>query len=202
MKAISKRLRPDGLEDLVRRAKEDEQAFSELLERCRPLLNRAVREARRWPLLDLDDASQEARMALWVSVQRYRPLPGKCSFLRFAQRLIQRRLCDEFNRAYRHHAAVAVSLDSPFGPDGVELGDVLSDPASSPEEVAEAAVKLHRAVGVLQPIERRMVVAAAQGMKIREIADLCGVTPKKVDNTLCKARKRMRAAVGGGDIHE
>lgn len=65
------------------------------------------------------------------------------------------------------------------------------DPASVFEQ-RMAVSKVHRALALLSARDREMLLLRADGLRYRDIAEVCGVAPTSVGTLLARALKRFR----------
>lgn len=127
------------------------------------------------------DVEQEALIALWEAVRAYQPDRGP--FRPFAEIVIRRHLNDQVRGATRGKALVlttsARDLDLPH------LHQV-TDQCETREEIRRTLAN----VAALGAWERHCVIGVASGLSYAEI----GGDAKRIDNTLFRARRKLRAA--------
>lgn len=174
-----------ALQEWVRRAQAGEdEAFARLMEALAPAVYRlAVRYL--GDAVEAEDVVQEtffrAYMSLWT-VDPARPFwPWLAT--------IAVRLCIDRLRRRREHT----SLDTlPYA--GIWFADV----SSTPEEAtlqAERLARIRRLVGQLPPRERAVVVLHYwEGMDLRTLAEVLGLSLAAVKSLLYRARKRLEQA--------
>ena len=136
------------------------------------------------PGSEREDVQQEALIGLWEAAQSFRDDQG-CSFKVFADMVIQRHLADCVRSA---NAGKARPLNE-SSRDEMTLERLphwhqVSERCESREEIR----LLLAAVRCLSAWERHCVVGIASGLSYAEI----GGDRKRIDNTLYKARKRLR----------
>ena len=133
------------------------------------------------PGADRQDVEQEALIALWEACRTYDPDRGP--FQPFANTVIRRRLTDAIKAANRQKAlALTTSARDRELPHLHQVADRC--------ETAEEIRRVLEAVTRLSAWERHCVIGTATGLSYAEI----GGNPKRVDNTLYRARRKLRAA--------
>lgn len=182
---------------------------SQLIELHRPL---ALALARDFflPGADRDDVEAEAMFGLWKAIRDYRA-DGGASFKTFAKLCIRRQLGTAVKAARRgKHEPLTYAARAIENADGetIDVLDLVADEAADPARIVEAreeAFALLRAIETeLSPLERRCLVAFANGRSLLEIADELGLAarprpqgrylvmhPKAVDNALQRARRKL-----------
>jgi len=133
------------------------------------------------PGADRQDVEQEALIALWEACRSYDPDRGP--FQPYAATVIRRRLVDAVKSATRHKALVLTT--SARDRDLPHLHQV-TDRCETNEEIRQVLEAITR----LTAWERHCVIGTASGLTYAEI----GGPAKRVDNTLHRARRKLRAA--------
>lgn len=190
-----------ALTRLVRRARSDDRAFETLFRRFASRLR--FHSARyRIPGWTSDDAFQIASLGFWQAVQTFDPhrhLP----FAPWADRLVAARLADAARMALRHkHRPLntAVSWDTILSPaassDPLRLADVLADPSPTPDDVLVSQdvwrYRILMSARHLTAVEWTVFTLRAAGDSYAAIGQKTGLSPKQVDNTLHRARQKLR----------
>ncbi len=170
--------------DLVRRAKDgDETAFAALAAHFRPHLSRMIAP---FPIPEEEkgDLRQEGLIGLYKAVLLYDEKIS--SFSTFAAVCMRSGVMEGLRKYNRLHASA--SLD-------IEAEEIPSGDASSPERILlgkeELSSLLTKVDNVLSPLERRVFGLHLQGKTVSEIAALIEKTPKSIENTLFRLRKKL-----------
>ena len=167
--------------------KGDENAFTALFRAYSPLIDRSVARyaAEGVPESDL---RSDAIDAFSAAVARYDTEQNNVTFGLYAQICIANRLASAL-RAYRkiHHT---VSLDG-LDPDALPAGEE-SNPAHYIMEAERYADLCRKMEAVLSPAEREVWMLFISGLTAPQIAAQLGVGKKSVENTLYRARKKLR----------
>jgi RNA polymerase sigma-70 factor, ECF subfamily len=154
----------------------DDTALRELFTRHAPWLATRLRAV--LPPSDVEDVLQETFLAVWKNARTYRPQGQAGSWLwviarRQAALLLRRR-----------------------GPAVAPLVDVADE---DPAEAALARADLDAAASTLQSPEREVWrLMYVEDRPIAEVAELTGVPPGTVKSRAHRARRLLRAALGGG----
>ena len=162
---------------ITRLAGGDDTALRELFARHAPLLAARLRAV--LPASDVEDVLQETFLAAWRGAGSYRPEEKAGGWLwgiarRQAALLLRR----------RGPATAAL-------PDLVELGD--------PAQLVTTASQLASAVGALSPADRQVwQLMYVEDRPVAEVARLAGVPEGTVKSRAHRARRLLRAALGGG----
>jgi len=137
------------------------------------------------PGSDRDDVIQEAMIGLWAAAQEYDP-KRECSFRTFADLVIKRHLSSCIKAALRgKHAVLTRSVrddDLAFVP---HLHQVV-DRYESQDELRRVV----EAINSLDDWERHCVLSVASGFAYNDVGP-----PKLVDNTLCRARRKIKEEI-------
>jgi RNA polymerase sigma-70 factor, ECF subfamily len=166
----------------------DDTALRELFTRHAPWLAARLRAA--LPVADVEDVLQETFLAVWKGARSYRPEEKAGGWLwgiarRQAALLLRRR-----------------------GPATDALPDLLGPGASGlpgsrfpgdPAQLLTAASELASAVGALSPGDREVwQLMYIEDRPVAEVARLTGVPAGTVKSRAHRARRLLRAALGGG----
>ena len=170
----------------------DVQAFNLLVERyqhrvysvCIRMLGNA----------DAEDATQEAFLAAFQSIQRYR----SGSFIAWLLRIATNKCLDRL-RARRRRPAVSLDTDAD---DAAPIQ--VSDEGESPEQRvlrAELARRIERKLQEL-PADQRLVIILSdiQGYSYEEIVAATGWLPGTMKSRLSRARARLRDALQDANV--
>lgn len=187
----------DKIEALALAAKQNDTfAFVELTGCFSPYISYLARSFR-LPESEYDDLCQVGRIALYRAVGSYDE--KRSSFTTFAKVCIKNAMTS-LTRTYQADnklSADSLSLDDP---DNNEDSPV-SDPAHSPENLLLAGEFISRLEGAmrdcLSETERQVLSYKLSGIGIAEISVMTGKPTKSVENTLFRARKKLRAALDG-----
>jgi len=173
----------DDDELITRLAGGDDTALRELFARHAPLL--AARLRALLPPSDVEDALQETFLAAWRGAGSYRPEEKAGGWLwgiarRQAALLLRRR-----------GPATAALPVLPHLPGLVQPGD--------PAQLVTTASQLASAVGALSPADRVVwQLMYVEDRPVAEVARLAGVPEGTVKSRAHRARRLLRAALGGG----
>lgn len=142
---------------------------------------------------DAADLAQETFVRVYQNRARFDPRQRFSTWLyAIASNLVRSR----YRWRSRHPQ---VSLDAPHSEDGIELGDRLPDPASTPSqklESTERAQAVRNAVAAL-PEELRLplVLAEYEEKSQAEIAEILDCTVKAVETRIYRARRQLRQSL-------
>lgn len=140
------------------------------------------------------DVEQEALIGLWVAASEYQPELGP--FKPFASLVIRRHLMSCIKQANRaKHAPLNQSLRAAIGPDGDETRiEELLPHLHQVTDVADDRAKLKLLIAAMETelteFERICVIGIASGSSYLELGPY-----KKVDNTLFRARSKLKKAL-------
>ncbi|MBO4485210.1 MAG: sigma-70 family RNA polymerase sigma factor [Lachnospiraceae bacterium] len=186
-----------GDEELCRMAAEDPKAEEYLLVKYKELVRLLARNYF-LPWGEWDDLLQEGMIGLLQAIRDYRPDAGT-GFETFAGLCIRRKMMNAVTASKRRkHSAMEdfVSLDSPAfqNEDGTGLYGVglYDNPESQLISKEDAGTLRKRILDSLSKTEHTVFMEYMRGLDYREIAAKLGKTPKSVDNTLQRIRKKVR----------
>ena len=162
---------------ITRLAGGDDTALRELFARHAPLLAARLRAV--LPASDVEDVLQETFLAVWRGAGSYRPEEKAGGWLW----VIARR---QAALLLRRRGPATAAL-----PELVELGD--------PAQLVTTASQLASAVGALSPADREVwQLMYVEDRPVAEVARLAGVPEGTVKSRAHRARRLLRAALGGG----
>jgi RNA polymerase sigma-70 factor (ECF subfamily) len=175
-------------DELIRRlAGGDDTALRELFSRHAPLLAARLRTV--LPPPDVEDVLQETFLAAWKGARSYRPEAKAGAWL--------------WGIA-RRQAALVLRRRGPATaplPDLLRSGDVGLPGSPIPNDFAQSlatASQLATAVGTLKPADREVwQLIYVEDRPIAEVARLTGVPEGTVKSRAHRARRLLRAALGG-----
>lgn len=186
-----------GDEELCRMAAEDPKAEEYLLVKYKELVRLLARNYF-LPWGEWDDLLQEGMIGLLQAIRDYRPDAGT-GFETFAGLCIRRKMMNAVTASKRRkHSAMEdfVSLDSPAfqNEDGTGLYGVglYDNPESQLISKEDAGTLRKKILDSLSKTEHTVFMEYMRGLDYREIAAKLGKTPKSVDNTLQRIRKKVR----------
>ena len=154
---------------------------------------------------DSEDLLQEGMIGLLSAIRNYVPEEGS-SFKTFAELCVKRRIISAAKAAARlKHAPLN---------DGVSLDELLSDEAGgtsipepfsrSPEDQLLAQESKQDFLSTysqyLSGFESQILSHYLGGLSYREIASICDVTEKSVDNAVQRIRKKLARHIDFGDF--
>ena len=169
--------------DLITAAKNgDEGAFSELCEKYKPLIeNMTDRYLARLKAIiqDKDDLRQEATVALYRAVKTFDASQDKVSFGLYAKICIKNRMVSLIRRANKKSSpkTVATRQDA-----GKRIGDRVFD-FSELQTVSER---------IMSKREAFVFSLYISGKTYKEISELLKVSEKSVDNSLFRAKSKIK----------
>jgi RNA polymerase sigma factor (sigma-70 family) len=129
-----------------------------------------------------EDLLQDMLLALWRALPRFR---GECSERTFVYRVAQ-------NRALSH------LLRRPPAMELLESAEAEPDPRPGPEEHATQAQRraaLQEGLQKLPLAQRQILVLALEGLSLREVSEILGITENNAGVRLSRARTVLRAAM-------
>ena len=151
---------------------------------------------------DQDDIIQEGMIGLFKAVQTFDP-EGGASFKTYMNICVHNQILNAIEAAstLRHSPLnSSVSLDNPAG--GIDgepsaLGQMISDDMeSNPAEQAIFAEAMQLILSeeskLLSPMEKQVARSLADGRGYKEIAAELGRSPKSVDNTIQRIRRKLK----------
>ena len=190
---------PDDEAELIARAREDDRAFEELVNRYHRFIMTSAYQAVHHFVTESDDEWSTALIAFHEAVRTYDVSKG--SFPSFAALVIRRRITDEMRRADKYKNEYAAEPRALAG----EAGDNMDETPSSKleleiqqkeRELSENSAEIPGANPLKDEIEAISGVFKAYGFTFFDLAD---VSPKAE-----KTKKNCAAAVGvllrNGDI--
>ena len=200
------------LEELVARSQDgDQEALSELSERIRPLVTRAVRVIIA-PSSDVDDVIQQVYERLVRSLKSYKPQAAH-SFTAWITVLARNVALDQVraNRAVLRHElqlepGAVESLQRVLGPTTAgphARGSTATTPKEAMQELAGGDIlpELQKGLESLSTREREtLLLHYILGYSYDEIAQLKRISPKTVLTFLSRARSKLRRSLS--DPHE
>lgn len=141
---------------------------------------------------DSDDLIQEGMLGLFKAIQDYRPEKG-VSFQAFAKLCISRQLYTAISASNRQKH-VPLNSYVELSPELGEDADVLRE--KSPEErfIDQENLRslFEEMLKALTPLEQAVLKAYLAGESYTEIAAAMQKTPKSIDNTLQRIRRKLR----------
>ena len=151
---------------------------------------------------DQDDIIQEGMIGLFKAVQTYDPAEG-ASFRTYMNICVHNQILNAIEAAMaKKHTPLnsSVSLEGLTAereegelPPGIALS---ADVSSNPSELAiySEAMRLILTSDskLLSPLEKQVARMLADGQSYREIAQALGRTPKSVDNTIQRIRRKLK----------
>lgn len=151
---------------------------------------------------DQDDIIQEGMIGLFKAVQTYDPAEG-ASFRTYMNICVHNQILNAIEAAMaKKHTPLnsSVSLEDLTAereegelPPGIALS---ADVSSNPSELAiySEAMRLILTSDskLLSPLEKQVARMLADGQSYREIAQALGRTPKSVDNTIQRIRRKLK----------
>ena len=178
----------DDDELITRLAGGDDTALRELFTRHAPML--AARLGAVLPASDVEDVLQETFLAAWQGASSYRPEAKASGWLwgiarRQAALLLRRR------------GPATAALPGLLEPDisGLPRSAFLNDPG----QFVTATSQLESAVGTLSPADRAVwQLMYVEDRPVAEVARLTGIPEGTVKSRAHRARRLLRAALGGG----
>jgi RNA polymerase sigma factor (sigma-70 family) len=129
-----------------------------------------------------EDLLQEMLLALLRALPRFR---GESSERTFVYRVAQ-------NRALTH------LLRRPQAAQGLDAAAAEADPRPSPEEQATQAQRLAALQAALRRLplsQRQILVLALEGLSLREVGEILGITENNAAVRLSRARNALREAM-------
>jgi len=174
----------DDDELITRLAGGDDRALRELFSRHAPVLAARLRPV--LPPADVEDVLQETFLAAWRGAKSYRPEARAGGWLwgiarRQAALLLRRR------------GPAAASL-----PDLLEFDPPGHHPPNDPADTVVAQARLASAVATLSPAEHEVWrLVYVEDRPLAEVAELTGVPEGTVKSRAHRARRLLRAALGG-----
>lgn len=181
----------------------DRRQMDELLNRYKDLVTDEVGSSLYLAGADRDDLIQEGMIGLMHAVSDFDDRKG-ASFESFARLCISRQIYKAIEAASRQKHTPLNSYISIYedgmpesGEDRASLADRLcAQETASPETVVvgreETKSVLQSLLSVLSPMERDVLYLLVQEKNYREIAKLLEKSPKSVDNTISRLKKKLK----------
>lgn len=167
----------------------DQEAFSVLLLRYRPLIDRAVNRfsTELYGEESREDMRQEAMAAFYDAIRSYRIDQEKVEFGLYAKVCIGNRLISHLRRELRQQGLLSLdnaTAERVLGADGDLLSLLIE------EEEANALSKSIKET--LSCYEYAVFSLYMKGKTSAEIADALGKTAKSIDNAIARIRKKLK----------
>ena len=168
----------------------DKLAFAELLSVFQPYIAVTARSFK-LPASEYDDLSEIGRIALYRAVLTHNA--SRASFVAYARVCIKNAMIS-FVRSYQ-------SRNQYIGPslDDEDIPEAPDPSASLPEDrlvIDEFLEEVKKAISeALSESERTVMTYKLEGLGVAEISVLTGKDAKSVENTLFRARKKLRGAL-------
>jgi len=173
---------------IARLAGGDDGALRELFKRHAPILAARLRAV--LPPSDVEDVLQETFLAAWTGARRYQPQDAAGAWL---WGIARRQAALLMRRRGPAHAPLpdVLTLDVTSLPGGRAPND--------PGETVVAQARLASAVSTLSPAEHEVWrLMYVEDRPLAEVAKLTGVPQGTVKSRAHRARRLLRAALGGG----
>lgn len=185
MSECRKKIRNEHINELVRKVKNnDTSAFLELLGIYSPTISSIARSFL-LPKSEYEDLCQEGRMALYRAAKGFDEKSAQ--FSTFAASCITNAMIN-FSKKYRSDSlAKGIS-----GENAAEVGSAESEALA--QDLYELLTKDKNPT--LSEYEKKVVGLALSGLKTREISARIGKSAKSVDNTLFRARRKIKELLG------
>lgn len=176
----------------------DGLAFERLSRRYRPLLKNRAAQAAGGTLL-YDDLLQEGMLGLFKAVQKFEPGKG-VPFAAFAKMLVEHQILDAVKHEQREKNRIvsdAVSLQA-LSEDEYREQSLTS--ASAEDVLQKLIVHEHDAAlqkslsDLLSSTELEVINLRMKGFTYEQIAERAGLSNKQVDNSLQRAKRKLKAA--------
>ena len=164
----------------------DDAAFSELVKRYTPMMNKVVSGFRGRRVRE-DEAFSEACVALHRAAMSYDLSRTEVTFGLYARICVYRRLCDLVGKEAKDECIVDFDVDALAVQSGIESRLV------GRENMQEA---LAVARTVLSEYEYEILLMYLQGYTTAAMAKELSKTPKSVDNAKARMMKRLRESSG------
>ena len=167
----------------------DQDAFSALLLRYRPLIDRAVDRfsAELHGEEDREDVRQEALAAFYDAIRSYRTDQEKVEFGLYAKVCIGNRLVSHLRRERRQQGLLSLddlSAERVLGADGDLLSLVIEE-----EEAQALSASIKQ---VLSRYEYEVFSLYFKGSSSAQIAELMQKSVKSIDNAIARIRKKLK----------
>lgn len=194
--------------ELVNRAQSgDDQAFKCVLEKYSPLISSIVRK---YFLVssDIEDLMQIGFLSLVKAIKSYNKDAG-ASFSSYLYMSVQGDIKNEIakstnNKNLALNQSISFDLDEDDERGGGWAYVLVADESSIEDKVIKKQ-KVHALIGELKQnlnkSERQIMSLYLQGYKYSEISLSVGVTTKKVDNTITKAKRILERYAKQNDLY-
>ena len=166
----------------------DDAAFSELLARYTPMINKLVNSYFDSPY-DVSEAFSEAAVVLHRAAISYDLEQNEVTFGLYAHVCIRNRLLDMLRRGSREIPICEVDIDNLAVSGGIEERIIMRETVAS---YRDAAQKL------LSDYEYKVFLCVLKGFKTAEIAKLLGTGAKSVDNAKSRMWRVLKQHFGEG----
>ncbi len=170
----------------------DQEAFSQLLEQYRPLIEASVMRFCNDEKSELqeDDLRQEATLVFYNSILTYDLDQKEVEFGLYAKICIFNTLVSRLRKQQKHMAEQPTDFTETS-----EFAHVVEDPSKDLLE-RERAEELYSVIREnLSELEYRIWHAYVSGRTAKEIAALVGKNEKSVSNAIYRIRKKLRAVL-------
>ena len=182
---MHEKLEKTDINDLVKRAAAgNEIAFSDLLDRYTPLINRSVASFR-YCGMESEDLSQEAIIALLFAVRTFRSESG-VSFGLYAKICITNRLITTAKKRVAPGFSVSYEEARERSDEGANDPSVVLGDAERIETIVRSAKK------ELSGFENRVFDLYLAGYTAKETAALLSIGEKSVSNALFRIRGKLK----------
>lgn len=165
-----------------------DENFDRILREYGPALSRLA--ATYEPIVSQrDDLLQEIALAIWAALPRFR---GECSERTFIYRIAHNRGLTHAWQRQRH--PVQQRLEE------IDKSEEPVDPKPQPEEQTarqHQKIRLVAAIQLLPVAYRQIITLVLEDLSHAEIADVLGISENNVAVRLNRARRALKAALGG-----
>ncbi len=135
-----------------------------------------------------DDLFQEGCIALYNAFNSFKP-DGSAKFSTYAYMLIRRRIIHKFREFYRPIMYESCSYDSVREIDYLSYFKTPDMHDDETENYSHAVTFLN----TLNDIDKAIVTMRKRKMSYKDISKVINLTPKQIDNRLCRIRRHYRA---------
>lgn len=150
------------------------------------------------PGMDCEDREQLARVGLWQAYRSYQPT-RTIPFSSWAGFVVKRHFVTAWRTAQRDQRtppAPLVAFDAVHAETGLTLADQIAAEGLSPEDQAVGALMAQtwwdQAAQVLSDREWQVMLGRVARMPHRQIAARLGISPKSVDNSWERVKRKLR----------
>ncbi len=179
--------KPDTTELLMLCRGRDDSAFSELLKRYTPMINKLISAYFDSPY-DVAEAFSEASIVLHRAAISYDLEQNEVTFGLYAHVCVRNRLLDMLRASRLEPAVCDVDIDTLAVSGGIEERLIMRETVSAYREAAER---------ILSEYEYKIFLCVLKGLKTAEIAKLLGKDAKSVDNAKSRMWRILRQELGG-----